>query len=253
MSASLDLRGKERKEVAVTSAKSHLCIRFDTDDDWRQWSEDIERNITELQAERNKSRVLYRDLKSRRKLNGEGSGSSTPSHLSGSSTPLANVDGTTAIPNPHATGEHHQAKDAVHSLIADKLRELQLKKEQEGLGTDEPSTSSFRRPSAQTPAYHTHHPSVDVDHTAPVSASGTGVGALEKRAWRTASSSAVIDRPEEISVRGMASSARNVCICADREEGRRNSALLIGKALVDGSDEAKEMKRQCPIHRLPTA
>ena len=109
--------------------------------------------------------------------------------------------------------------------------------------------SAFGRPSHT--AYHTHNPSVDVDLSGPLSSMGGGVGALEKRAWRSPSASGGLkDVGEEISVRGMASGVRNVCICQDREEGRRNSALLNGQG---GGEEAKESKRLCPIHRLPAA
>ena len=253
VSAALDLRGKERREISLTTAKAHLTIRFDTDDEWRQWSEDIERMINELQHERNNQRVLYRDLKSRRKVNGDASPSTTPSqHASGASTPVASVDGT-APPGtfPSAT-LGHQEKETVHSLISEKLRELQLRKAEEGLGTEEVSVSSYRRPSGHATAYHTHNASIDVDGTTPHAVIAGGVGALEKHAWRGTAGGMGVG--EEMSVRGMASAKHNVCICQDREEGRRNSALMRGGvAPPAGSAEAEDSKKHCPIHKLPTA
>ena len=236
VSASVDTKAKERRELSISSAKSHLCIRFDSDEECRQWTEDIERMIGELQEERNRTRVLYRDLKSRRRQNGDNTPTPTPSnHASGATTPIVSVDGHPSAAGLTGSGSH-QDKDSVHTLIAEKLRELQLRKDTTEGATDEPSLSSYRRPSS----HHNHNLSLDVgDMSTPQSSMSGGVGGLERRMWRGTGTGI----GEEISVRGMASARHNVCTCSDREEGRRNTASMAGGVSTGA----------CPIHKLPTA
>ena len=238
VSACLDRRGKDGRQLEVTSAKTHLLVRCDSEQDWGSWADDLQRCIDELQAERNKHRILYRDIKTRRRQYQDtateqqtqqqaqlSNGSSTPSGLA---TPVHSVDAAAAGLGGDGS--------TMHSMIAVRLRELQLKKEQEGaggastMGGDELST---QRASASVSISHTQQPSVSLDEAAPQ------VGGLERRAWRSELAAA-------------ASTTPNVCLCYDREEGRRNSAKF-GKQLVEGSDEAKEMRRRCPLHQLPDA
>ena len=43
VSACLDRKGKERRELEVTSAKSHLTVRCDSDAEWSSWADDIQK------------------------------------------------------------------------------------------------------------------------------------------------------------------------------------------------------------------
>ena len=281
-----DAGGKERGGwvVAVTSARSHLTIKFDNEADWTLWSDDISRCVDDLQSERNNQRVLYRAVKSRRKVNGGGgeSGDNTPTAASGTTTPVhtADIAGTLGGGGSGgAAGVGYEGKDAVHNIIAEKLKELQLAKQHDassGSG-DEPSVShntsngNPRRTSHPSTAFHTHNASIDGSSSGldsnsftlpPLTPFGTATGALERKAWRSPSATNPADSPSAAAggagsgadmVMPRAAGVGNVCVCLDREEGRRNS-LKMGVVASEASSEAvKESRKRCPIHQLPEA
>ena len=244
--------------------------------------------MDDLQSERNNQRVLYRAVKSRRKLNGNNSGESggnTPTAAaSGASTPVHTADIA-------AGSGGYEGKDAVHSMIAEKLKELQLAKQHDtttSSSADEPSVSHGgyvsrpHRTSHPSTAFHTHNPSMDGNSLPdsnsfplpPTTPFGTVTGALERKAWRSPSASNATDNPPTPASSSSSSSSSssgsggsgemgvmpkpvgvgNVCICLDRDEGRRNSVklgLTVGGAA--GDEVMKESRRRCPIHQLPDA
>ena len=104
----------------------------------------------------------------------------------------------------------------VHSMIAEKLKELQLAKQHDaslGSGSsDEPSVShnngTTRRTSHPSTAFHTHNASIDggssgLDSNSftlpPHTPFGTATGALERKAWRSPSSTNPADSPSAAS------------------------------------------------------
>ena len=260
--------------IAVTSARSHLTIKFDNEADWTVWGDDISRCVEELQSERNNQRVLYRAVKSRRKLNGDGnnSGDNTPTAASGTTTPIHTADIKGSLGGHRGSGGGgYEGKDAVHSMIAEKLRELQLAKQHDGSivsAGDEPSVSHNstlpRRTSHPSTAFHTRNGSMDgLDSNSfslpQPSPFGTVTGALERKAWRSPSATNQVDSLPAAGVAGgndmvmpRAAGVGNVCVCLDREEGRRNS-LKQGRSVSDGNEAVKDSRKWCPIHQLPEA
>ena len=269
-----DNGGKERGGwvVAVTSARSHLTIKFDNEADWTVWGDDISRCVGELQSERNNQRVLFRAVKSRRKLNGDGthSGDNTPTAASGATTPIHTADIAGMLDGGRrgsGGGGGYESKDAVHNTIAEKLKELQLAKQHDPTTGNADESSVSTRPSHPSTTYHTHNASIDgLDNSfpAPSTPFGTATGALERKAWRNPSPNYVADSPSANGSSGVAGSGSgdmvmpramgvgNVCVCLDRDEGRRNS-LKLGLN-TNGSDAAlRDSRKRCPIHQLPDA